>query len=296
MPPTRRNPRASSLFAPPGTTRMQDPGYLPTRLKTPAQPYNWWGPNSQANLGAPSPYPGTQSAVANTPLGGPYDSYRPGFQFSGYLPTVTKPSPRQTGAGAAWLPWDPNYYAQGPGGQLVGAMVEQAIQNAQAGAGGTGTAGAGGGTTSRRAWKAPPGVDAAWYNQFRQEHGGETPEDYYGRTREGLSEALADREWSQGFQQMYGRPPTDDDWQAWWYSSRGREWAAMSPSERAHARKEARHKGRMEWAREHGWNHWNEYERWVKEGKAQKGQSKQEATPTTPEKAPQYMPPQIVWR
>jgi len=60
-----------------------------------------------------------------------------------------------------------------------------------------------------------------WYERFTQQHGGQTPEQYYGQHREGLAEALGDLEWSRGFQGMYGRPPTEDDWKAWYFQSRG---------------------------------------------------------------------------
>lgn len=63
-----------------------------------------------------------------------------------------------------------------------------------------------------------------WYQRFMEQHGGQTPEDFYrtsGYRREGLSEALADLDWSKGFQQMYGRPPSEDDWKAWYFQSRG---------------------------------------------------------------------------
>lgn len=75
--------------------------------------------------------------------------------------------------------------------------------------------GGGGGRT----WKAPPGLEG-WYQAFMGEHGGQTPEEFYERTGEGLAEALADREWSQGFAQMYGRPPNDYDWANHWYATR----------------------------------------------------------------------------
>lgn len=74
----------------------------------------------------------------------------------------------------------------------------------------------------------PAGVQQAglsnWYQRFMEQHGGQTPEDFYrtsGYRREGLSEALADLDWSKGFQQMYGRPPSEDDWKAWYFQSRG---------------------------------------------------------------------------
>jgi len=63
-----------------------------------------------------------------------------------------------------------------------------------------------------------------WYLRFMEQHGGQTPEDFYrtsGYRREGLAEALADLDWSKGFQQMYGRPPSEDDWKAWYFQSRG---------------------------------------------------------------------------
>jgi hypothetical protein len=67
---------------------------------------------------------------------------------------------------------------------------------------------------------APPGVDAGWYKQFQIEHDGEKPEDFYARTGEGIDEALEDRDWGNRFAQMYGRPPSEYDWEEYWYASR----------------------------------------------------------------------------
>lgn len=107
--------------------------------------------------------------------------------------------------------------------------------------GGGGRAGVQGGPQFR---SPPQGVDATWYKAFQQEHGGQTPEEFYrGESLEnlsnyerdlGLGEAIADRQWSEGFQGMTGRPPTDDDWKAHWHASRpgqGRPWyEGMNPA------------------------------------------------------------------
>lgn len=79
--------------------------------------------------------------------------------------------------------------------------------------------------TQAQAQQAPGAIQqlglGQWYQKFQQQHGGKTPEQFYGGNREGMAEALADREWSQGFERSYGRPPTDDDWKAWYFHSRG---------------------------------------------------------------------------
>lgn len=59
-----------------------------------------------------------------------------------------------------------------------------------------------------------------WYKAFQDEHEGQTPEQYYKATGEGLAEALADKEWAENFAEDNGRPPTDDEWRWWWFESR----------------------------------------------------------------------------
>lgn len=138
----------------------------------------------------------------------------------------------------------------------------------QAAAGGGGRGGGGRGSGGGL-YSAPPGVNPGWYAQFQREHGGQTPEEFYGQTGEGLPEALADREWAEGFAQMTGEPPSQYDWEEHWYSTRGygrpreqspREYAAWQK-----ARKERR-RARM------------------------KEKGEQEPRPPT------YMPPPIIWR
>jgi len=107
--------------------------------------------------------------------------------------------------------------------QVRQRLMEQAqrAQQAEPGAG----AGEGGGQQPP-ANPAPPGVNQQWWDAFTEEHGGSNPIDYYGETEgagatKAVQRALEDRAWSEGFAEMYGRPPTDDDWNARWYQRHG---------------------------------------------------------------------------
>jgi len=75
------------------------------------------------------------------------------------------------------------------------------------------------GTVKTKYREAPAGVPAGWYRQFQEEHG-ETPEEFYKRTGEGLDEALADRAWGEQFARDTGRPPNEDEWRYNWYMTR----------------------------------------------------------------------------
>jgi len=295
----RRPPlRKSSLFAPPGTQAQEQRPYLPTiRREYPyGNPfYPSFVPGSYGPPGAaasPLPFENTQPQgypygytrniqraarpTATTGQGYPYGYTRPGF----------RPEP-------GWMPTLPT--APGAGG---------------GGAGGAGGAGAGGPGGPG----GPPGF-GEWWGQFTREHGGKDPEEFYagvGRYGEGLEEALADREWSQGFERMYNRPPSDDDWQAHYYASRpGAAWGAMSRPERREERRHARKRWWKDWARETGWSGEEEYYKAIDEGWAKPGMTKTEAElyrlkqlqhieegplNKEEERAPLYAPPQIYWR
>lgn len=118
---------------------------------------------------------------------------------------------------------------------------------------------------------APPGVNIDWYAEFQRQHGGQTPEQYYAKTGEGLAEAMADEEWARGFAEMYGRPPTDDDWRAHWFSTR----VGYTPEE---------------------------YEKWKmrqivqQEIQRQQEQQQPEPEPEPEQRAPIYQPQYITWR
>jgi hypothetical protein len=76
-----------------------------------------------------------------------------------------------------------------------------------------------------------------WYEEFQRQHEGQTPERFYGGpTAEpgdwpSLQSALRDKDWSEGFADMYGRPPGEDDWNAWYYSQPGHYVPEFSRSE-----------------------------------------------------------------
>ena len=204
-----------------------------------------------------------------------------------YLPTTlrTPPPTAQPGtagtAGGPWQPpheemfgwWTPEQQAQvtyagerqyAPPGELE----QQAI---------TPPAGGGGGGGGGRGMQAPPGVDPGWYAQFQREHGGQTPEQFYGQTGEGLAHAMADKEWSEGFARMYGRPPSEHDWRAHWFSTR----VGYQPGENRMAGMTPR-----------------QYERWQRARKERRRAKKREQAMGGKEerRPPVWMPPAIVWR
>ncbi len=56
-------------------------------------------------------------------------------------------------------------------------------------------------------------IDPVWYEQFKREHGGATPEEvYYKDKGYALQHALADKAWGDQFYQAMGRPPSAEDW------------------------------------------------------------------------------------
>lgn len=100
---------------------------------------------------------------------------------------------------------------------------------------------------------APPGINAAWWDEFTAQHGGQDPDTFYERQGEGLAEALADRDWGAQFAQAQGRPPTDDEWRVHWFQTR----TGMSQEDRDawRRKKETRRTlkqttgGKLPWAR-----------------------------------------------
>jgi len=99
-----------------------------------------------------------------------------------------------------------------------------------------GAAGAGAGVGAQYE-PAPRGVPAGWYRQFQQEHG-ETPEQFYGRTGEGLDEAWADKQFGDEFYRQYGRAPNEQEWEENWYQTRrGHGRPVFSPEQWAQLRK-----------------------------------------------------------
>ena len=69
--------------------------------------------------------------------------------------------------------------------------------------------------TYSAAGNAPGGGNADWWDEFTRAHNGRTPEDvYYGD----VDAALRDKAWAEQFQRTYGRPPSEYDWKASYYS------------------------------------------------------------------------------
>ena len=236
----------------------------------------------------PFGWPVYPTGVLGSPAGTPLAGAQAGGQGAGL------------GAGAIGTGWGLGVPAWPPGPGLGGAQAAGAVGGGAVGGGpvigsvqGPGSAGAlsggpgnwapppptgaaaaappepPGGGQAPSGSPAPPGISQQWWDAFAKEHGGQTPIDYYGGTGEGMAEALADLEWSKGFEQMYGRPPTDDDWRAWWFQTRagGEPWGDEESRRRL-----SRIAERWEKA----------LERW------QELQNKQ--------RAPLWIPPEVYWR
>lgn len=210
---------------------------------------------------AQTQYPTARFGVpmTQTATGGPYPLY---------LPTITRTGTPRAAAGAA-QPWRPPYEeAFGwwtPEQQAQVTYATQAPTPAAPPAGGGGGGGRGRGLVA-----APPGVNPGWYAQFQREHEGQTPEQFYGQTGEGLPEAMADEEWARGFAQMMGRAPSQYDWEEHWYSTRG----YGRPREQSP----------------------REYAAWQKARKERRRAKKAEKEGTDQPRPPVWMPPQVIWR
>lgn len=74
-----------------------------------------------------------------------------------------------------------------------------------------------GGTGNAMNSTAPGGVDQQWWDEFTREHNGRTPEDVY---HGDIDAALRDRAWGDQFYRTYGRPPSEYDWKASYYTRR----------------------------------------------------------------------------
>jgi hypothetical protein len=124
------------------------------------------------------------------------------------------------------LPVTRAWWTPGPGGSYpTPAQVmaqQQAAQRQVVAGGGGGGGGTGGGMVANMAAENPPeGISGRWWNEFRAQHGGQNPSQAYGQHGEGLAEALYDKAWSEGFARAEGRPPTDEEWTAHYYATRG---------------------------------------------------------------------------
>lgn len=256
-----------------------------------AQPPGWLGAGRATPAAAPGYAPPLRGQIG--PTTGPPPPVRfprtvpaprvPTTPAQPYLPTTLR-----TGAAAA-----PPGQAQGQGFYFdprrptpaVDRLIAQGIlgpptppddrqytppqvgQGAAPGGGGGIEAGGGGGGGGGGGRAAPAGVNPEWYAEFQRRHDGQTPEEFYARTGEGLPEAMADAEWARGFAEMYGRAPTDDDWRAHWFATR----AGGTPEEREQRRRR-RQKERKQVKRE------------------QKMKKEEDQRP------PLYVPPNIIWR
>lgn len=77
-----------------------------------------------------------------------------------------------------------------------------------------------------------------WYYEFTRQHGGVTPEVYYGGpaaqydpevAANALEQAIWDREWGKQFERTYGRPPSEYDWKASYWHRLSRYLAGETP-------------------------------------------------------------------
>jgi hypothetical protein len=271
MPRGRRVTRPAPEFTPLWLRQGQrQPATTPPEIPILAQMYNRGATQQAATLPTISPRTTQASARANVPAP-PQIHTPPSGLFA--------PQPQgQAAQGAEGQPSFARYFGRwgyamphvlNPE-QVAADQAQQARQYTpptspaeRVGATVAAAAAGGGGGGGAQYAPAPAGVDAGWYQQFQKEHGGQTPEQFYGQTGEGLPHALADKEWSEGFAQMYGRPPNEYDWRAHWFSTR----AGGTPESREKAR--------------------SNYSRWVDK---QRDKERQEQKPPT------YMPPAVIWR
>lgn len=270
--PRRTSRTTSSLFAPPGEEIYLPITYRAGRTRT-----------GQVITRAARQEPAQQTRTTRTATGR--------SRYQTYLPTVSKTTQQ---------PRDYSDILRERGIYLPVTMRTGETTQQQAAAAGytpqQQAATTRAGTTRAATYQqAPPGIERGWYQAFQQEHEGQTPEEYYGGEY-GLAEALADREWSQGFQKMYGRAPSDYDWAAWYYQKTG-TGPRPSRAERRAAKVTGRRKARKAWATERGWESWGKYEQAIQEGWAKEGETYAEAVKRKPgEKGPKYVPPRIYWR
>lgn len=169
----------------------------------------------------------------------------PGIQaprdYTGYPSRVVTRAAASVGQGAGYYPGAAGVqlWPEGitPGEMPAGGAVAAGQQPSQPAGGAAGPAEAG------YALQPPPVLldrygYGAWYEEFQRQHEGETPERFYGGagTAQGdwpsLRQALRDKDYSEGFAEMYGRPPSDYDWKAWYYSQPGQR-IPISDAERA---------------------------------------------------------------
>lgn len=215
-------------------TIMRSPGTgVPQSLQQPLQPamgatYPWLGTPQfapQSYVGYPQTmfedgsFPpstvGGQGVGAQSAAMG----WNPATGYATHLPTVMRRAPAWANAD----PWLRELYTPMTGGASIGAQAQVggALVD-RSGAQRLTTEGATtpGGRVEPKFSPAPPDIDAAWWKQFQVEHGGEDPKKFYARTGEGIDEALEDRDWGNRFAQMYGRGPSEYDWEEHWYATR----------------------------------------------------------------------------
>lgn len=163
-----------------------------------------------------------------------------------YLPLTSRPTPRMdtSPVGAEYAQQQGVTPGEGPQRIMgwAGRMIGHAQQTAQwitamqearreessqfkppqlPEEGAQGTAGAQGpGRAGPSYAPAPAGIDPVWYQQFQQEHGGMTPEQYYSQTGEHIGHALEDQEWAENFYRDNGRPPNEYEWRHHWFITR----------------------------------------------------------------------------
>ena len=230
MPPNKRGTKPPAPAIPPWMTtglsygEVATPPVMPSQPRTQARYRSYLPLLSQAQPRLPS----ARNLAGTTPPGYPYPTYLPLAETGG----ATAPAQASTGIyrntltpARAFGRWgyginyvlDPANYEQEPGRQYTppAAAGQGTAPAGEAGGGGGGGRAPRGGTVP-----APAGVNPEWYAQFQREHQGQTPEEFYAKTGEGLPHAMADEEWARGFAEMHGRPPNEYEWSHHWFVSR----------------------------------------------------------------------------
>jgi hypothetical protein len=180
--------------------------------------------------------------------------------------------------------WGPGYYQ----GVTRPEIWYQAAADAREKAGQpptspTGGGGGRGGGTTRPRNPAPAGIDQKWWDDFTKEHAGQNPAEFYQEAEgvsaaEGIRRAQFDREFGASFRDQYGRDPTEDDWKAHYFATRGGDT-------RSEAEKELDRMKRRRWRIKRK----DRLAKWRREKYGKKPEQ-------TEDRPPLYIPPSVYWR
>jgi hypothetical protein len=273
MPKKRATGRGGTLFAPVGAGLMDE-----------SQRWRNWAPYQPPTMAQATRPPARRVSLGQAAgIAGGYVPPWTGLTEPANVANLYLPVTQRTGAGTTY----PVYPAMAPGqAGYQGAYNEPAYTMGNAPQAPQAPTAGGAGGQAGGGYRPPPGIDPAWYREFQQQHGGKAPEQFYGGHGEGLAEALADREWSQGFQQMTGHAPSQYDWENWYYQSRyggrpgpprgSREYEAMRAAEKYKSEKRT-HK-------------------WRRKQRIAAGTEKPRKKGEPEQRPPLWVPPQVTWR